>query len=442
MEGLNAKDIEILGFYAREGNRELYFNYLAHKAGNDGYPLLALGVVRNDNAPGATANVFADTQARADGVAMGERGWHGFGVDLMRADFALRFAHFKAGRPDLALNLPARDVQDSHDPIFRQYGINPDGWTPRQLLEAARRRGGDEEAEKVWAMLRDNSLKGGQRALATTRAVLHTYNDDQLDADAYLGAMGRARAVGLGTWPTTDPDRIALEGRHYRFEEKSGVWMQLHDVQRQLHFPAPVTHPGTLETLHDLRQLRLDRQQLREQFHPDDPNQHRPIMASPWLISDAAPVQQKAGSHETGLQTAGLTPGPLHQPLYQQCVAGVERLDALAGKPWDTHSQCMAGSLTLLAASSGLQRVDQVLLSVATDSAPAGSRVFVVQGDADNPAHRRAGMDVALAVQTPFAQSVQQLPLLEQQQREQVLAAEKVAQVTQPEPAGRAMALG
>lgn len=216
MEGLNAKDIEILGFYAREGNRELYFNYLAHKAGNDGYPLLALGVVRNDNAPGATANVFADTQARADGVAMGERGWHGFGVDLMRADFALRFAHFKAGRPDLALNLPARDVQDSHDPIFRQYGINPDGWTPRQLLEAARRRGGDEEAEKVWAMLRDNSLKGGQRALATTRAVLHTYNDDQLDADAYLGAMGRARAVGLGTWPTTDPDRIALEGRHYR----------------------------------------------------------------------------------------------------------------------------------------------------------------------------------------------------------------------------------
>lgn len=222
MEGLNAKDIEILRFYAENDNRELYFNYLAHKAGNDGYPLLALGVVRNDNAPGATANVFADNQARADGVAMGERGWQDFGVDLMQADFALRFKHFEAGRPDLALNLPARDVQDSHDPIFRQYGINPDGWTPRQLLEAARRHGGDEEAEKVWAMLRDNSLKGGQRARATTRAVLHTYNDDQLDADAYLGTMGRAWAVALGTWPNTDPDRIALQGRHYRFDEKSG----------------------------------------------------------------------------------------------------------------------------------------------------------------------------------------------------------------------------
>lgn len=440
MEGLNAKDIDILRFYAEAGNRELYFNYLAHKAGNDGYPLLALGVVRNDNAPGATANVFADNQARADGVAMGERGWHGFGVDLMRADFALRFKHFEAGRPDLALNLPARDVQDSHDPIFRQYGINPDGWTPRQLLEAARRHGGDEEAEKVWAMLRDNSLKGVSRAGETTRGVLHTYNDDQLDADAYLGAMGKARTSALGAQPNTDPDRIALEGVHYRFDEKSGGWMQVQDAQRQLHFSSPVTHPETLETLHDLRQLRLDRQQLREQFHPDDPNQQRPIMASPWLISDAAPVQQKAGSHETELQTAGLPPGALHQPLYQQCVAGVERLDAMAGKPWDTHSQCMAGSLTVLAASSGLQRVDQVLLSVATDSTPAGSRVFVVQGDADNPAHLRAGMETALAVETPLEQSLQQLQALEQQHA-QALATEKVAQVTPAEPAGRGMAL-
>ena len=206
MEGLNAKDIEILRFYAEAGNRELYFNYLAHKAGNDGYPLLALGVVRNDNAPGATANVFADNQAVADGVAMGERGWQDFGVDLMRADFALRFKHFEAGRPDLALNLPVRDVQDSHDPIFRQYEINPDGWTPRQLLEAARRHGGDEEAEKVWAMLRDNSLKGLNRAGEATYAVLHTYNDDQLGADAYLRAMGKARTVALGL------TRIILSG--------------------------------------------------------------------------------------------------------------------------------------------------------------------------------------------------------------------------------------
>ncbi len=55
-EGLTAQDLKILESYAVADNRELYFNYLAHKAGNDGYPLLALGVVRNDNAPGATAN--------------------------------------------------------------------------------------------------------------------------------------------------------------------------------------------------------------------------------------------------------------------------------------------------------------------------------------------------------------------------------------------------
>lgn len=253
--------------------------------------------------------------------------------------------------------------------------------------------------------------------------------------------MGKARNVALGAQSNTDPHRIALEGRYYQFDEKSGEWMQVQDAQRQLHFSSPVTHPEALETLNDLRQLRLDRQQLREQFHPDDPHQHRPIMASPWLVADAEPVQPQAGSHEADLQTAGLPPGMLHQPLYQQCVAGVERLDAMAGKPWDTHSQCMAGSLTLLAASEGLQRVDQVLLCVATDSAPSGSRVFMVQGDADNPAHHRAGMDTALAVQTPFAQSVQQLQVLEQLQSEQVLAAEKLAQVTQVESAARGMAL-
>ena len=59
MSGLNRQDIEILRSYAEDGNRELYWNYLAQKPGNDGYGLLALGVVRNDNVPGAVANSYA-----------------------------------------------------------------------------------------------------------------------------------------------------------------------------------------------------------------------------------------------------------------------------------------------------------------------------------------------------------------------------------------------
>lgn len=122
MAVLDQNDIRILEFYAREKDRELYFNYLAYKEGNDGYGLLALGVVRNDNAPGSTANAFAQNQAARDGKRYSERDWQEFGVELMEADLALRQTHFKAGRPQLALNLPVRDVQAAHDVVFDNRG--------------------------------------------------------------------------------------------------------------------------------------------------------------------------------------------------------------------------------------------------------------------------------------------------------------------------------
>ena len=86
MSGLNRQDLEILRHYAEQGNRELYWNYLAQQRGNDGYGLLALGVVRNDNVPGQVANIYAQNRAREDGVNMSERQWQQFGVDLVRAE--------------------------------------------------------------------------------------------------------------------------------------------------------------------------------------------------------------------------------------------------------------------------------------------------------------------------------------------------------------------
>src|SRR3546814_1575277 len=65
MSGLDSGDMHILGWYAEQGNRELYWNYLAQHEGSDGYGLLALGVVRNDNMPGAVANNFAQSHARS-----------------------------------------------------------------------------------------------------------------------------------------------------------------------------------------------------------------------------------------------------------------------------------------------------------------------------------------------------------------------------------------
>ncbi|MDV3468709.1 hypothetical protein RZA67_08220, partial [Stenotrophomonas sp. C3(2023)] len=191
--GLNAADIAVLKAYAADGNRELYFNYLAQKQGNDGYGLLALGVIRNDNAPGATANSFADRQARADGVYFNERDWQDFGVDLMARDLAFREAQLSNGYPYLALNLPVKDVKKAHDDAFRERKIDPSAWTPYKLLVAARKYGGDDEAEAVWSILLDNSNLGMDRGFDTMTRVVNKYRAFIDDPEGYLWDMVEAR---------------------------------------------------------------------------------------------------------------------------------------------------------------------------------------------------------------------------------------------------------
>ncbi len=222
MKGLTQQDLDILATYAAAENRELYFSYLAQKEGNDGYGLLAL-VVRNDNAPGATANHFAQNQARRDGKQYGERDWQEFGVELMKNDLALRQAQFDAKRPDLALNLPVLDVQAAHDVAFRKRDINPDAWTPRQLLEAARRHGGEQEAEKVWTMMLDNSYLGLKRGLTTAHDVARSYNDEELNASSYFDDMTKAHASRLATASNVDCDTNRLSGRDFTLTDR-GSW--------------------------------------------------------------------------------------------------------------------------------------------------------------------------------------------------------------------------
>lgn len=434
MAGLTAQDMEMLKFYSAKGNRELYFNYLAQKEGNDGYGLLALGVVRNDNAPGATANIFADSQARDDGVRMSERDWQAFGVELMRNDFALRQQQVDAGRPDLALNLPVKDVQASHDPTFRRREINPDAWTPRQLLEAARRHGGEAEAEKVWSMMLDNTALGVKRGAQTTDALSRQYNDAELSASNYFVAMGLARkSAGLFPTPNTDPDRIEHDGKTYTFHAQSGRWLGPAPIESRIPVPLPVSDPALIESLNDTRELRQERQQLREQFHPDDPNRQRPIMASPWLLSDAAPERgEENPSPQVAHSSDPTHPDHPRHALHQQCVAGVQALDASMGRQWDERSACMAASLTALAASKGLERVDQVVLSGHGTEASPGQYVFVVQGDRENPAHQRAHMSTDQAVGTPPEQSFQRLAALDQEHaQERGLQAQREQNVQQ-----------
>lgn len=430
MTGLTRKDLDILKEYARDENRELYFNYLAQKSGNDGYGLLALGVVRNDNGPGATANLFADAQARRDGVTLGEREWHAYGVDLMRKDVALREAQFDGGRADLALNLPARDIQQAHDEAFDERRINPDAWTPRQLLEAARRQGGEPEAEKVWSMMLDNQLLGLTRGASTTENLAYRYNDEKLDATAYVAAMGVARTnAGLFPTPNSDPDTINRDGKTYSFHAESDTWRGPAPIESRIPIKLPVTDPALVDALNDSRALRQEREQLRTQFHPDDPYRDRPIQASPWLFTDASPAQEALNE---ALQARAAPPtdptqaGHPRHALYQQCIEGVHALDARLGRAPDAHSACMAASLTTLAASNGLERVDHVLLSVQGTEARPGQNVFVVQGALNDPAHQRAHMPTDQAIATPPEQSFQQLAVVDQERaREQALQAQR-----------------
>jgi hypothetical protein len=167
---LSAQDIKVLKYYAKTGNRELYWNYLAELPGNDGYGRLALGVVRNDNMPGATANMYAQNYAREhDGKFLTEREWDSFGIDLIEQDLALRQVAFAKGDTVGALNLTGKKVEEAHDKAFGDIGIDPNAWTPRKLLEAARNHGPDgaERSEAIWKNMLDNDLAGAKRGAAT-----------------------------------------------------------------------------------------------------------------------------------------------------------------------------------------------------------------------------------------------------------------------------------
>ncbi len=290
MEGLSAQDLEVLGHYARQGNRERYWNYLAQHPGADGYGLLALGVVRNDNMPGAVANLYAQNYAYSrNHTILSERGWEEFGQDLVRIDFARRAAHANAGSPELALNLPVKDVQEAHAEAFARRRIDADAWTPNRLLEAARRHGGEAEMENAWHSMLDNGHLGAWRGFDTLNAVAARYGDAQLPRAEYLKDMGVAYAGASVASPQVDPDVIYRGTDRYQYQPRTNQW--LHDAASdvaELGYRTPlreVTDPRERAELDDARQVRLERAQRGHDIHPADP--YRDIAKSPLVIADA-----------------------------------------------------------------------------------------------------------------------------------------------------------
>lgn len=315
--GLTEKDMRVLRHYVQTSNRELYWNYLAQQPGNDGYGQLALGVVRHDNMPGATANVYAQNYARDHHhKTFSEREWDNFGVNLIQRDLAHRQKYMDKGKTEQALNLPADDVQDAHKKSFAYLGIDADAWTPNKLMNAARQAGEaealrrvaeieshggripdvgayktqivDEHVEKVWSTMLNNSAYGLPRAVTTAWSVIDADEMPWLDTGGYLYDMAQAYRGAVSELPHTDPHVIGRADRYFVQSREGGEWVENRlpaalGVEPQKERPVDET---TRRWLEDIHQLRHEREAAHDAFHPDDAGNHIP---SPHPVASARP---------------------------------------------------------------------------------------------------------------------------------------------------------
>jgi hypothetical protein len=316
MSDLTKKDVEILSHYAAQGNRVLYWNYLAHKEGVDGYPALAMSVVRNDNMPGSIANHYAaDMTKEVNHKELSERQWDAVGISLMKNDLQYRQYYMNQGRSDLALNLPASAVEAVHDKTFESWGITPNAWTPKLIFEAARRTHGAAEVEKVWDTMLDNSAYGGNRLKNTLVGMAYKYNDDKFPLGEYLAdtTVAYTKAAGDASYEKVNQVQSCLHIKDkWYFDPKltGGSMVEVNDQSK-------------VRELNDARNFRIDRLEMyqdhtkhrNEHRHPDD---RTDIIKSKFYISDASDILQPEIRYASN--------GELNQSVKS---AGRQRLDSL-----------------------------------------------------------------------------------------------------------------
>jgi hypothetical protein len=405
VSGLTEKDLKVLSAYADSGNRELYWNYLAQLPGSDGYGLLALGVVRNDNLPGRVANSYAQDYAQnqsqhGTGLAdrrLSEREWDAFGQTLLTEDLERRNYWMRQNDPARALNLPGRDVQQAHDVAFRQHELDPNCWTPRLLLDAVRRKDGEAAAEKVWTSMLNNEGRGAVRIWDTTGAALDAM--PKADAANYLGKLTLLEIAATQDRGNVDPNVVGALSHYHVYDQAASTWYRMDASSRYLG-PREERDTAKLAELNDVRALRLERQEKAGQFHAEDGNTS--IKASP----QTAMLDRSPADGVLPRRLADLQPGDRDYALYTQIREGVAAMDAAQGRGFDATSERMTASLMVHAREAGIERVDHVVLSRATDSAGAGQSVFLVQGDLGDPAHLRSSMATNDAVRAPVEESM------------------------------------
>ena len=441
MSGLNQKDIEILSHYAEEENRELYWNYISQLPGADGYGALALGVVRNDSISGQVANSYAQSYARSqhdDGsrfpnANLSERQWEEFGQTLLKEDLALRRELLRDGYPDRALNLQGKDVMRAHDQAFEKHSLDPNCWTPRVLLQATLSKSGEQKMEQVWSTMLENDFVGIARAGKTGLGAIAQMG--LVDGGAYLGKLTVIELAQLTEGrANTDPNVIGGNSFYSMYFPNEDKWANV-STRGGVGTFQEVTNPARIAELNDARSVRLERQEKSTQFHADD--HFRTVTPSPkTLVMDELP-----GRGSPAVRLADIGPGHPEYPLMQQVREQVAALDAKQGRTFDEFSERMTASVMALARANNLDRADHVVLSAATAEHGPGRNVFVVQGDLNDPAHRRAVMPTQEAVQTPVEQSLQRLEVASAD-RQQALAQSQQQEVDQQARENPAIRMG
>ncbi len=102
--------------------------------------------------------------------------------------------------------------------------------------------------------------------------------------------------------------------------------------------------------------------------------------------------------------------------LFRGAAAGVYALDARANRVPDLRSDQLSGHLAVAAKREGFSAIDHVVLS------QDASRAFAIQGRLEDPAHQRISVDTTQGLNTPLAQSTQQMAEVRGQQIEQAHA--------------------
>ncbi|MGL6291367.1 MAG: XVIPCD domain-containing protein [Silanimonas sp.] len=108
-------------------------------------------------------------------------------------------------------------------------------------------------------------------------------------------------------------------------------------------------------------------------------------------------------------------------PRYRQIETGVAALDAQHGRTPDVRSERIAQSLYTLGRENDFRQIDHVVASIDNGrGVKAGENLFIVQGRLDDPAHQRAMISTAEALQRAPEENVQRLAAVEAQERTEI----------------------